>query len=177
MRKPYYVCGGLQDNGSVVRTERGAQQGWASSTDWYRIGGGDGFYTANDPRDWTIGYSESQDGNTNRYDLRNGATAPSGRAVRTAGSGGVAARRRRGAGRLERRRGGGAGGGSRRGGRGTRGGGGNVVPRHRRARTSASTGARRSSCRRTTRTTVYLGGDRLFKSTDARRHVDERRRI
>ena len=28
----------------------------------------------NDPREWTIGYSESQDGNTNRYDLRTGET-------------------------------------------------------------------------------------------------------
>jgi hypothetical protein len=43
-------------------------------TDWYRVGGGDGFYTQNDPTDWTIGYSESQDGNTNRYDLKNGET-------------------------------------------------------------------------------------------------------
>jgi photosystem II stability/assembly factor-like uncharacterized protein len=72
MRKPYYVCGGLQDNGSwcgpsAVRSNTGSL-----ATDWYRIGGGDGFYTANDPSDWTIGYSESQDGNTNRYDLRNG---------------------------------------------------------------------------------------------------------
>ena len=72
MRKPYYVCGGLQDNGSwcgpsAVRTQAGIL-----NTDWYRIGGGDGFYTANDPRDHTIGYSESQDGNTNRYDLKTG---------------------------------------------------------------------------------------------------------
>ena len=74
MRKPYYVCGGLQDNGSwcgpsAVRSNTGSL-----ITDWYRIGGGDGFYTANDPSDWTIGYSESQDGNTNRYDLRTGLT-------------------------------------------------------------------------------------------------------
>jgi hypothetical protein len=53
MRKPYYVCGGLQDNGSwcgpsAVRTNAGIL-----NTDWYRIGGGDGFYTANDPSDWT----------------------------------------------------------------------------------------------------------------------------
>ena len=76
MRKPYYVCGGLQDNGSwcgpsAVRTNSGI-----TNTDWYRVGGGDGFYTANDPRDWTVVYSESQDGATNRYDLRRGTTTP-----------------------------------------------------------------------------------------------------
>ena len=32
------------------------------NSDWYRIGGGDGFYTQNDPTDWTTVYSESQDG-------------------------------------------------------------------------------------------------------------------
>jgi photosystem II stability/assembly factor-like uncharacterized protein len=74
MRKPYYVCGGLQDNGSwcgpsAVRSNTGGLL-----TDWYRIGGGDGFYTQNDPTDWTIGYAESQDGNTNRYDLKTGET-------------------------------------------------------------------------------------------------------
>jgi photosystem II stability/assembly factor-like uncharacterized protein len=74
MRKPYTVCGGLQDNGSwcgpsAVRTNAGIL-----NTDWYRVGGGDGFYTANDPRDYRIGYSESQDGNTNRYNLETGQT-------------------------------------------------------------------------------------------------------
>src|SRR5690606_5555523 len=72
MRKPYVVCGGLQDNGSwcgpsAVRTTEGIL-----NTDRYRIGGGDGFYTANDPTDWAVGYYESQDGNTSRYDLRSG---------------------------------------------------------------------------------------------------------
>ena len=69
MRKPYYVCGGLQDNGSwcgpsMVRSTTGI-----INTDWFRVGGGDGFYTANDPTDWRVLYSESQDGNTNRVEL------------------------------------------------------------------------------------------------------------
>jgi hypothetical protein len=40
--------------------------------DWYGVGGGDGFSTAIDPTDWTIVYSESQNGNINRYNLRTG---------------------------------------------------------------------------------------------------------
>jgi photosystem II stability/assembly factor-like uncharacterized protein len=83
MRKPYYICGGLQDNGSWCGPSAVRSNAGGMITDWYRIGGGDGFYTANDPSDWTIGYSESQDGNTNRYDLRNGET----RSIRPRGPG------------------------------------------------------------------------------------------
>jgi photosystem II stability/assembly factor-like uncharacterized protein len=72
MRKPYYVCGGLQDNGSWCGPSAVRNNAGILSTDWYRIGGGDGFYTQNDPTDWTIGYSEAQDGNTTRYNLRTG---------------------------------------------------------------------------------------------------------
>jgi len=72
MRRPYYVCGGLQDNQaycgpSAVRSTYGGV-----NTDWYNIGGGDGFYTRQDPTDWTIQYAESQNGNMQRHDLRNG---------------------------------------------------------------------------------------------------------
>jgi photosystem II stability/assembly factor-like uncharacterized protein len=71
MRKPYYVYGGLQDNGSWggPSATRGAG---ATNADWYRVGGGDGFYTANDPTDWSIVYAESQNGNMNRLDLKTG---------------------------------------------------------------------------------------------------------
>lgn len=71
MRRPYYVCTGLQDNGSwcgpsAVRT------GEILSEDWYRVGGGDGFYTAVDPTDHTVVYSESQNGNIRRLSLATG---------------------------------------------------------------------------------------------------------
>ncbi|MGD2070594.1 MAG: glycosyl hydrolase [Gemmatimonadota bacterium] len=71
MRRPYGVCTGLQDNGtwcgpSSVRT------GPILAEDWFGAGGGDGFYTAVDPTDPNIVYSESQNGNLRRLDLRTG---------------------------------------------------------------------------------------------------------
>lgn len=67
-RDPYYVYGGLQDNGSwagpsLTRAE-------SILTDyWFNIGGGDGFYTQNDPTDWRIAYVESQGGNIQRVNV------------------------------------------------------------------------------------------------------------
>jgi photosystem II stability/assembly factor-like uncharacterized protein len=74
MRRPYYVCGGLQDNGSWCGPSGVRNNQGILLTDWYRVGGGDGFYTQNDPVDHRIGYAESQDGNTNRYNLATGET-------------------------------------------------------------------------------------------------------
>ena len=100
MRRPYYVCTGLQDNGSWCGPSS-VRQGPILAQDWYRIGGGDGFYTAIDPTDFTVIYSESQNGNIRRGNLIDGETS----SIRPRGASG-------------------------RGGRGGRGGGGrsNIVP-------------------------------------------------
>lgn len=72
MRKPYYIYGGLQDNGtwggpSATRSREGI-----SNADWFKVGGGDGFYTQVDPTDPNVVYLETQDGNVQRLDLRTG---------------------------------------------------------------------------------------------------------
>ena len=74
MRKPYVVCGGLQDNGSWCGPSGVRSSNGILNSDWYRIGGGDGFYTASDWTDWRIVYAESQDGTTQRTDLGRGTT-------------------------------------------------------------------------------------------------------
>lgn len=72
MRKPYYVYGGLQDNGSWGGPSATWTRIGITNDEWVRIGGGDGFYTQVDPTDHNTIYAESQDGNVFRFDLRSG---------------------------------------------------------------------------------------------------------
>ncbi|HSD32643.1 MAG TPA: hypothetical protein VLB49_12080 [Gemmatimonadales bacterium] len=72
---PYRVCGGLQDNGSWCGPSR-RRQGMIDNSDWITIGGGDGFYTAQDPTDPNTVYSESQGGNMGRLNLTTGERTP-----------------------------------------------------------------------------------------------------
>ncbi len=71
--KPFYnVCGGAQDNGSVCGPSRTMNRVGIRTSDWYVVGGGDGFQTRNDPEDPNIVYATSQGGNIQRLDLRTG---------------------------------------------------------------------------------------------------------
>jgi len=71
MAVPYSVCGGLQDNGSWCGPSR-RKQGAVRNSMWATVGGGDGFYTAQDPNDPNIVYVESQGGNMSRFNRLTG---------------------------------------------------------------------------------------------------------
>lgn len=73
-RTPYWVYGGLQDNGSWGGPSATRTEGILAS-DWVTINGGDGFRCAVDPEDPAIVYSESQNGAIARLDLRSGLSA------------------------------------------------------------------------------------------------------
>ena len=161
MRKPYYVCGGLQDNGSWCGPSAVRSQAGILNTDWYRIGGGDGFYTANDPNDWTIGYQESQDGATSRYNLRTGqSTSIRPRAALSPQQLQQLQEMQQQAGR-----GGGAGGGGFGGGRGGNPAG-NIVPPVEPGTNFRFFWSTPFILSKHDSRVVYLGGDRLFRSAN-----------
>ncbi|HEY2431096.1 MAG TPA: hypothetical protein VGI12_00385 [Vicinamibacterales bacterium] len=73
--KPFYhVCGGAQDNGSVEGPSRSLNRVGIRTSDWFNIGGGDGFQCRIDPEDPNIVYAQSQEGNATRLDLRTGVS-------------------------------------------------------------------------------------------------------
>lgn len=84
MRKPYWVYGGLQDNGSwaiPTQTERGFLGPW----DAVSLSGGDGFHVQVNPDDYRWVFSESQGGavqRTNQETGQGGSARPAGAGLR-----------------------------------------------------------------------------------------------
>ena len=86
MRKPYFVYGGLQDNGTWGGPSATRSPAGITNADWFRVGGGDGFYTQVDPTDPDVVYYESQDGNVQRLDVGTGRSV----SIRPRGAGAAA---------------------------------------------------------------------------------------
>lgn len=68
-REPYWVYGGLQDNGSWGGPSNTLDGRGIRNADWFNVNGGDGFYARVDPQDPSILFAESQNGNLVRVDL------------------------------------------------------------------------------------------------------------
>ncbi len=71
--RPFYrVCGGAQDNGTIAGPSRTLNRTGVRTSDWSRVGGGDGFQAFFDPEQPELLYAQSQNGVLNRLDLSTG---------------------------------------------------------------------------------------------------------
>jgi photosystem II stability/assembly factor-like uncharacterized protein len=69
MRKPYYVYGGLQDNGNWGGPSRSRRGSGIVNCDWFPLSNADGFVCQVDPADFNTVYYEIQNGFIIRLDL------------------------------------------------------------------------------------------------------------
>lgn len=72
MRHPYWVYGGLQDNGSWMGPNATYTREGILNSDWIKTGGGDGFLNLIHPEDENTLYVESQYLGLSRLDLKTG---------------------------------------------------------------------------------------------------------
>ena len=71
---PFNICGGMQDNYDWCGPSQVRGAAGIANYHWATIQGGDGFVALQDPNDFRIIYSESQDGNMVRVDRVTGET-------------------------------------------------------------------------------------------------------
>lgn len=74
-RTPYRVYGGMQDNGSWGGPSHIRGRFGPVASDWYAVGGGDGFICRVDPLDPDVVFYESQYGRMSRVNLKTGERA------------------------------------------------------------------------------------------------------
>ncbi|MFL6183195.1 MAG: hypothetical protein ACJ73J_12940, partial [Actinomycetes bacterium] len=71
-QQPYYLAGGLQDNGSWCGPSMSLDGSGPINENWISVGGGDGFVCRVDWNDAEVIYSESQNGAIQRRNIRTG---------------------------------------------------------------------------------------------------------